>query len=100
MKKFIICLTLLVSGLATAEVDTAVFPRVYNFGSNIQIEVWNNTDQNVYCSGTIYTTTRSGRRDTHFYSEMIYARSTRYRNIYNRDMRDRFVSVFDSIFCR
>ena len=99
MKKLILGMALLVSTTAFAKPDTAVFPQVYNFGSHVQVQIFNNSPWNATCSGWINMTFQSGRRDTINYYEMVFARSSRFRSIYPRTP-ERIMFVNHSIFCR
>ncbi len=99
MKKIILGLALLACGSAFAEEKAVVFPQVYNYGFNIQIQVWNHTDRAVNCSGFIYYNTQGGFRDSEYYFDYVGARFNSFRTIYPRTSGDRVLSVSHSIFC-
>lgn len=99
MKKFFSCLLLALSFSAVAETEAIIFPHVYNYGSNVQVQIWNNTDRSVSCSGYIYMNTQQGFRDTEYYYDWISPRFSSYRSFYLRRANDRIVSVSHSIFC-
>ncbi len=99
MKKIILGLALLSSVSATASDKLVVFPQVYNYGFNIQVQVWNNTDRAVNCSGFIYYNTQGGFRDSEYYFDYVSARFNSFRTIYPSTSGDRILSVSHSIFC-
>lgn len=99
MKKIILGLALLSSVPAFAGDKAVVFPQVYNYGFNIQVQVWNNTDRAVNCSGFIYYNTQGGFRDSEYYFDYVSARFNSFRTIYPRTSGDRILSVSHSIFC-
>lgn len=98
MKKLILSMALLVSTSAFAEINN-VWPHVINLGNHVQVQIMNHTPRNVICSGWIHLDFMSGRRDSlHFY-EMVFARQSRFRTIYPRQMNDRIRFASHSIFC-
>lgn len=99
MKKIFITLMLAFSATAFAEKTATIFPHVYNYGSSVQVQVWNHTDRAVNCSGFVYMNLQSGKRTSEYYFDYVSPRFTSYRSIYSRDMNDRIVSVNHSIFC-
>ncbi len=100
MKKFLILATLALSATAFAETNTVIFPRVYNWGNQVQVDIWNHTDRDVTCSGPIYMTLESGATQYESYFDWVPARFSRYRTIYSRDFNDRIRSVSHNIWCR
>lgn len=99
MKTLFITLALAFAASAFAEEKTVVFPSVYNYGSNVQVQVWNHTDRNVNCSGFVYLNYQSGVRDQEYYFDYVSARFTSYRTIWPRRTGDRILSVNHSISC-
>lgn len=99
MKKLIVGLSLIISSVAFAEKASLVYPQVYNFGSSVQVNVWNTTNQNVWCSGTVNMTTDKGQMESQYYNEFVSANFNSYRMIYPRQFGVRIVSVFHSIYC-
>lgn len=99
MKKLILALLVTVSASAFAEKESIVFPRVYNYGSSVQVQVWNHTDRSVNCSGFVNITLQSGKRESEYYFDFVSARFTSYRTFYMRDLNDRVSFVNHSIFC-
>ena len=100
MKKMILGLALLVSfGAFASEEKTAIFPRVYNAGYAIQVQVWNHTDRAVNCSGFINYTLMDGTRDSAYYSDYVFARQNTFRMIYPRGTSERINWVSHSIYC-
>lgn len=99
MKKLILGMALLVSTAAFASSDAAIFPQVYNFGSHVQVQMYNQTTWNATCSGWLNLTFQSGRRDSLYFQDWVPARQSRFRTIYPRTP-DRIMFVNHSIFCR
>lgn len=75
-------------------------PRVWNLGSMAQVDVWNTSDVDVECSGSITMYTRSGRSQHEYYWETIYRGFSRTRSYYLRNFNDRITTVFHTIQCR
>jgi hypothetical protein len=99
MKKIFLALVLTCTASAFAGKDAVVFPRVYNYGSSIQVQVWNHTDKTVTCSGSIFGRTVKGVSYSDFYFDTVTPSFTSYRSFYTRDFSDRFFSVRHNIYC-
>jgi hypothetical protein len=99
MKNLFLVLVFILSGSAFAENLSPVYPQVYSYGNIVQVTIRNFTDRNVHCSGSIYLTTISGRRENQFFSEFVRARFTSLRTIYPRSFGERILSTSHSIFC-
>ena len=100
MKKIFIVLSILFSMSALAEATVSVWPRVYNNGRSVQVQVWNNTNRGVNCSGPIYMTMEDGTTDHEYYFDYVSARFSSYRTVYPRDFNARIDRVHHSIWCR
>jgi hypothetical protein len=90
----------LVSGLAHAGRSNAIFPQVTNFGTSVQVTIWNHTEGNVTCSGFVNLSYANGQRQSENVFEYIPSRMTSYRTIYGQQFGERIVMVDHSIFCR
>lgn len=100
MKKFMVALALTISASAFAEKASVIFPHVYNYGSSVQVQIWNHTDKYVSCSGPLWMTTEKGVSYSEYLFDSIMPRMTAYRSFYSRDFNDRIRNVSHSIFCR
>jgi hypothetical protein len=100
MKKIILALALTISAAAFAETASTIFPRVYNYGTNVQIQVWNHTDRYVTCSGPVWMTTDSGLNISEYYFDSVMPRTTAFRTLHARNFQDPIRFVNHSIFCR
>lgn len=98
MKKFMMVLALLTTGSVFAAPD-ATFPNVYNYGSQVQVQVWNHDNRQVNCNGTLWMRTQSGKSYSEYYSDWVFPRGSSYRTFYARDMNDRIASVSHNIAC-
>lgn len=98
MKKFVIALSVLFSLAAFAKPEYIVFPSVYNFGQNVQVQIWNTTDRFITCSGSLTLTLESGERENQSFFEPVSPRFSSFRTIYPRT-NSRIVFVNHSIFC-
>lgn len=74
--------------------------RIWRLGSSVQVEVWNTTEVDVVCSGSVTMYTRSGRTQTEYYWEVIYQGMSQSRYYRLWDYRDEVRTVFDTIQCR
>ncbi len=100
MKKIFIMLCVLFSMTALAENNLSVWPQVYNYGRNVQVQVWNHTDNAVNCSGPIYMTMEDGTTDHEYYFDYVSPRFSSFRTIYPHDFNARISHVSHSIWCR
>ena len=78
-----------------------IMPRPYLnvFSNNIQVQVYNNTDDDIRCSGFVYGRTQTGFTESHYYSDVIYKGMRSYRNFYIRNFNNRYLSGYHNIFC-
>ncbi len=92
---------LLLSSLSSFAADKSapVWPRVFNFGNALQVEVQNTTDKDINCSGSVYAYLSNGQMQSFFFYEFISAGSfvSRYYSIYQ--MNTRITNSNHSIFC-
>lgn len=86
---------------STASFSQAVFvhPTIFNFGTSIQVQINNNTPDNISCSGTIQAHTQLGRSETFFYNDNIRSRSFSSRSYQLMSIGDRITTTFDFIRC-
>ena len=98
MKKLTMVLALLATGSVFAASD-AVFPNVYNYGSQVQVQVWNHDNRQVHCNGTLWMRTQSGKSYSEYYSDWVFARGSSFRTFYARDLNDRIQNVSHNISC-
>ena len=98
MKTILFVLALSCSQVSYAQ-SVMVNPTIFNFGSSIQVQINNNTNYNINCSGTIQAHTQMGRSQTFFYSGYIRSRSFSSRSYYNSSVFDRITTTFDFITC-
>lgn len=78
----------------------SITPRVWNFSNMAQVDIWNTSEADIDCSGSIQMYTRSGRTQYEYYWETIYSGFSRTRSYYLRDYTDRITSVYHTIHCR
>jgi len=98
--KSLLAFTLLVLSLGVfAKEKTYVRPQVTVFPNQVQLRVWNTTNTDIRCSGTISVFTRMGRYRTFYYNSVIYRGMTDYRYFQNYIYNDPFVNAHHSIFC-
>jgi hypothetical protein len=94
---------LFVLALTTAQTSFAqavmVNPTIYNFGSAIRVEINNNTEFNISCSGTVQAYTQLGRSETFFYNDNIRSRSFSSRTFWLMNRNVRITNTFDFIRC-
>ncbi len=99
MKKYFFLASLL-SVLVHAASASAIFPRVTNLGTSVQVSIWNHTDRYVTCSGFVNLGYANGQRSSESVFESIPSRITSYRTIYGQPFGERIVMVDHSLFCR
>lgn len=92
-------LGLMLSFSALAKTNTSVFPQVSNYGSSVEVRIYNYTDRPVSCSGSIYMTTQLSGNRTEYYFNMISAGFNDWRTYRLPNLSDRVISVYHSITC-
>ncbi len=92
--------SILICTLAHAGRSSAIFPQVTNYGTSVQVTIWNHTDRNVTCSGFVNLTYANGQRHSENVFEYIPSRITSYRTIYGQQIGERIMMVDHTIFCR
>jgi hypothetical protein len=101
--KLLILIALLITTAATfakTESKTSyIRPQVTIWPNGVDVRVWNSTDKDIRCSGTINVWTVNGRYKTHFYNATIYRGMTDYRRFTNFDNRDAYRSGSNFINC-
>ncbi len=73
-------------------------PRVSGFGNMASVDIYNHTDADVECRGTIMLHTERSP-ETHFYWETIYRKMNSFRTIYLRDFREKIRFTTHTISC-
>lgn len=98
MKTILFVLALTCSAASMAQ-TVFVRPTIFNFGTSIQVQINNNTNDNISCSGTIQAHTMLGRSETFFYNDNIRSRSFSSRSYSLMSIGDRITNTFDFIRC-
>ena len=101
--KWLLALMLIVTS-AHASIDNPgdpvyVRPRVWNFGNQVQVEVWNTTEVDIVCRGTVSIRTQRGAYQTEFFYETIYRGMTGRQTYWIRDFQDRVAFTTEFINC-
>jgi hypothetical protein len=73
-------------------------PRVSGFGNMASVNIYNHTDVDVECRGTVLIHTERSS-EPHYYWETIYRKMSSYRTLYLRDFRERIQYTSHSISC-
>lgn len=97
--KLIFSFLLLVTATFVQAKPQVVFPSVFTFPNQVQVNVYNNTLSDIWCTGTLFIRKQSGATQTEFYSERVYRGMNSMRHFYNRTIRDRFVFTSHTISC-
>ncbi|MBY0517620.1 MAG: hypothetical protein K2P81_11960 [Bacteriovoracaceae bacterium] len=86
------------SALARPGDRVNVRPRLWNFGNQVQVEIWNTTQVDIECRGTISI---SGQRSmqSEYYWETIYRGMSQTRTYWLRDFQDRVIFSNEFINC-
>lgn len=97
MKLLILIAILLMS---TAAVASSVYPRLTVWPNSAEVQVWNHTDKDVQCSGSISIWTQQNRYRSHFYHRIVRAKSNDYQRFPNFYYNDPYRNGHHSIYCR
>lgn len=98
MKAFILA-SILLSSVAASAQAVLVYPTIFNFGNQAQVQIHNTTQDDIHCSGTVYMHTSAGRTETGFYFDSIMKGSFSMRSFYLMNFNDRITFTNHSIFC-
>lgn len=77
-----------------------VYPQIINMGSQVQLQVHNHTNFNIFCSGFVNIFTMNNMSRTEYFSEFISARMMRNRTYFLPNFNDRVRFANHSITCR
>jgi hypothetical protein len=101
MKIFIFIIVLATSFGAVAQVY--VNPQIINLGQSAQVQIFNTTDTDINCSGSVYMHTRLGRMETGYYFDQIRKGSFSMRTFYlmytSTGPNDQISFTSHSIYC-
>lgn len=96
MKNILLTITVLFSSITFSQI---VRPNVYVFGNRVQVQTFNNTQDDIRCSGFVYARTNRGLTETHYHSAVIYKGMSSFRNYYSRNYQTRYSFAYHNIFC-
>lgn len=99
MKTLIATLVLAASFSASAQMVN-VYPRIFNFGNQAQVQVYNTSEFDINCNGFVYLNTQRGRMESHYYSDRIYKGHSSMRSFYLMNFQDRITFSHHSIYCQ
>ena len=94
--RLILFISLLMITVAQAQ---SVYPNVFTTPNQVQVSIYNYTQKDINCSGTIYITTQSGKFETRYYYQRIYRGMSDFRTFPNFDYNDPFMHSHHSINC-
>ena len=88
--------------LFNSAISFAVTPTIWNMGNQVQVQIYNNTQDDINCSGPIYIYTQLGQFRSEYYQSVIYKGMSDYKYIYvfGMNMNDRITNTSHGIFCR
>lgn len=99
ISSFIVSTNLFASSEVVSSTEkTIVYPQITVWPNGIDVRVWNHTDKDVRCSGSINIRTMTSFR-TEFYNSVVYRGMTDYRRFNNWNPADRYMSAHHSIYC-
>ena len=101
MQKLLVTILLMISinVFSFDEQKRAVFPQLTVWPNGADIRIWNHSDKDIQCNGSIYLYTQFGRLRVEFYHQIIRARMNDYRYYPNFFMNDPYRNGHHSIFC-
>ncbi len=76
-----------------------VRPRIWNFGNQVQVEVWNTTEVDIVCRGSVTIRTQRGAYQIEYFYETIYRGMTGRQTYWIRDFQDRVAFTTEFINC-
>ena len=93
---FALCLSATSASFAQA---VYIQPTIFNFGTSVQVQINNNTKDNISCSGTVQAATMLGHSETFFYNDYIRANSFSFRSYSLMSSGDRITYTHNFIRC-
>lgn len=97
MKKLTALALLLLSLQAFSQIQPRI--RLTNWGSSVDINIQNDSDEDYYCSGWVDLSFMNGSRDTQYFHEYVYRRATLRRSIRPTQFNQRVSQVSHMIRC-
>lgn len=85
---------------ANAFAQMQVIPYVSNFVYNAQVQVSNQNDYTVSCSGPVYMYMTSGYTDVQYFYDTVFSRNFSYRTLFPTRFNDTIRFTNHSIYCR
>jgi hypothetical protein len=76
----------------------SVNPRISYFTNQVWIDIYNHTQVDIDCRGSVHIRTERSSQ-TEYFNETIYRLSSRNRTYYLRDFRERVNYAYHSINC-
>lgn len=68
--------------LSSSSFASMVWPQLTNWGTSVELSIWNSTDEDIRCSGSVYFSTSAGKTESHYYFSTIYKHSSDYERYY------------------
>jgi hypothetical protein len=101
MKTFLFLLAFTTSFGASAQVY--VNPQIINLGHSVQVQIYNTTETDINCSGSVYMHTRLGRMETGYYFDQVrkgfFSMRTFYLMSTNPSSTNQIAFTSHSIYC-
>ena len=98
MKNLMLILVAALSLSVKAQVN--VHPQIFNMGNSIQVQIFNSTNDHLYCSGPVYMSTMLGHFETSFYNDYVRKGSFSTRYFYLINFNDRVIYSSHGILCQ
>lgn len=76
------------------------YPQLNVWPNGVEVRIWNNSDKDIQCSGSIFIYTQLNRFRSEFFNRIVTKRSQVYQNFHNWNVQDPYRSAQNSIFCR
>lgn len=79
---------------------TAAYPQLNVWPNRVEVRIWNNSDKDIQCSGSIFIYTQSNRFRSEFFNRIVGKHSQVYQNFNNYYYNDPYRNAHHSIYCR
>jgi hypothetical protein len=79
--------------------EAIVFPDIFVSHTSIQVRIWNYTENNIVCSGNIFTYSQRGISEVLSFFDFIPSKMTSFRTLFPRLNHDTLLSLTHSIVC-
>lgn len=101
MKNLLVLLLAMASFNVFASNEKATaYPQLNVWPNSVEVRIWNHSEKDLSCTGSIFIYTQSNRFRTEFFNRIVSRRSQTYQRFHNFYYNDPYRNAHHSIYCR